>query len=108
MENHLDNLEAVKVCLDRPIANPVVVLKEGHGDWVVLFNPDTTDAVGLNHVGLLMWDLMDGHHSREDILRVLKARFADAPDSVVDDVDAFVDDLVERGFVGYELELVER
>ena len=93
-------------CLDRPIANPVVVFKAGNGDWAVLFNPDTTDAVGINTVGLLMWALMDGRHTMEDILQAVRGEFADAPDSVAGDVAAFVDDLAARGFVGYELEIV--
>lgn len=92
----------------KPVANPVVVLKEGNGDWVVLFNPDTADAVGINQVGVMMWELMDGRHSLEDILRAVKGRFADVPASVEDDVAAFVDDLTARGFVGYELEKVGR
>ena len=96
------------LCLDRPIANPMVVLKEGNGDWVVLFNPDTADAVGVNQVGVVMWDLMDGRHSLEDILRVVRDRFACIPVSVAEDVVAFVDDLAARGFVGYELEKVGR
>jgi SynChlorMet cassette protein ScmD len=90
--------------LDRPIANPVVVFKAGNGDWAVLFNPDTADAVGINQVGVLMWELMDGRHSLEDILRALKGKFADVPDDVAEDASAFVDDLAARGFVGYELE----
>jgi SynChlorMet cassette protein ScmD len=90
--------------LDGPIANPVVVVKEGCGDWVVLFNPDTADAVGINAVGMAMWGLMDGRHTLEDILRAVRRRFADVPASVAEDVAAFVDDLAARGFVGYELE----
>jgi len=90
--------------LDGPIANLVVVVKEENGEWVVLFNPDTADAVGINAVGVLMWELMDGRHSLEDILQAVKGRFADVPASVEEDVSAFVDDLAARGFVGYELE----
>ena len=92
---------------DRPIANPVAVLREGNGDWVVLFNPDTADAVRVNHVGMLVWDLMDGRHSLEEILQAVKGKFAGVPDSVVEDVVAFVDDLAARGYVGYELESVD-
>ncbi|MBN1815649.1 MAG: PqqD family peptide modification chaperone [Anaerolineae bacterium] len=94
--------------LDRPIANPVVVFKVGNGDWAVLFNPDTADAVGINQVGMVMWELMDGRHSLGDILRAVKGRFADVPVSAVEDVATFVDDLASRGFVGYELEHVDR
>ena len=95
-------------CLDRPIANPVVVVKEGNGDWAVLFNPDTTDAVGINRVGVLVWGLMDGRHTLESITRTVKGEFADIPESVVEDVVLFAGDLAARGFVGYELEVVPR
>lgn len=94
--------------LDKPIANPVVVIKGGHGDWAVLFNPDTTDAVRVNAVGMVMWELMDGRHSVEDILQAVKVKFAAVPDDVAAEVAAFVDDLAARGFVGYELEQVGR
>jgi hypothetical protein len=30
---------------DKPIANPVVVLREKFDDWAILFNPDTAGAV---------------------------------------------------------------
>ncbi|MBN1978388.1 MAG: PqqD family peptide modification chaperone [Anaerolineae bacterium] len=95
--------ENFALCLDRPIANPVVAVKEGNGDWVVLFNPDTADAVGINAVGVLMWGLMDGRHTLEDILRAVKGAFADVPGSVAEDVTLFVEDLAARGFVGYEV-----
>ncbi len=96
--------ENLTLCIDRPIANPVVVFKAGNGDWAILFNPDTADAVGINQVGVVMWGLMDGRHSLQDILGAVKGRFADVPVSAVEDVAVFVDDLAARGFVGYEVE----
>jgi hypothetical protein len=95
---------SLTICADRPIANPVVVLKEGSAGWVILFNPDTADAVGVNSIGLVMWELMDGRNSLEDIRRIVEGRFAGIPAGVADDVAAFVGDLAARGFVGYELE----
>ena len=32
----------------KPIANPIVVLREEFDDWAVLFNPDSAVAVGIN------------------------------------------------------------
>ncbi|RPJ51839.1 MAG: SynChlorMet cassette protein ScmD, partial [Acidobacteria bacterium] len=46
--------------MDRPIANPTVVLREEFDDWAVLFNPDTAAAVGTNPVGVAVWKRMDG------------------------------------------------
>ncbi len=89
---------------DKPIANPVVVLREEFDDWAILFNPDTADAVVTNPVGVVVWKLMDGRHSPEEILAEVRDRFADVPDAAHDHVTAFIEELVERGFVGYELQ----
>ena len=89
---------------DMPIANPVVVCRSEFDDWAVLFNPDTSDAVGINPVGVVVWNLMDGQHSLQKIVVEIKGHFADVSDAVVQHVTSFVNDLTERGFVVYELE----
>jgi len=89
--------------LSNPIANPICVLREEFDDWAVLFNPDTADAVGINPTGVQMWKLMDGQHSLEDIANKMKELFADVPDTTLDDVKNFVDNLAAQGFVGYEM-----
>jgi SynChlorMet cassette protein ScmD len=88
----------------RPIANPVVVLREEFDDWAVLFNPDTANAVGINPVGVAAWKRMDGQRTLEDIVAEVKDYFADVPETVFEELAAFVDKLAESGFVGYELE----
>jgi len=88
---------------DRPIANPIVVLREEFDDWAVLFNPDTADAVGTNPVGVAVWKLMDGKRTLEDIVSKIKSSFEDMPDAAFQEIAAFVDRLAENGFVGLEL-----
>ena len=90
--------------LDKPIANPLAVLREEFDDWAVLFNPDTADALGINPVGVLTWKLMDGRHSVVEIVAAVRDEFADVPDSVADDVAAFIANLAEHGFVGYAVQ----
>lgn len=89
---------------DRPIANPVVVLREEFDDWAVLFNPDTADAVGTNPVGVAVWKRMDGHQSLAEIVAEIQDRFEGASDAVFKEIDAFVDRLSQIGFVGLERE----
>ena len=89
---------------DKPIANPVVVLREEFDDWAVLFNPDTADAVAINPVSVVVWKLMDGQHTLKEIVAEIRKGFEDVPDAVVEHVTTFVKDLADRGFVGYELE----
>ena len=93
---------------NKPIANPVVVLREEFDDWAVLFNPDTADAVGINPTGVDLWKLMDGNRSLEELMDEIKDRFADVPENALDDITAFVNKLSETGFVGYELKRDER
>jgi SynChlorMet cassette protein ScmD len=89
---------------DRPIANPIVVLREEFDDWAVLFNPDTADAVGTNPVGVAVWKRMDGKRSIEDIASEIKNSFEDTPDAAFKEISAFVDTLAEKGFAGLEVE----
>lgn len=88
---------------DRPVANPIVVLREEFDDWAVLFNPDTADAVGTNPVGVAVWKRMDGKRSIEEIVSEIKNSFEDTSDAVSKEVVAFVNRLAENGFAGLEL-----
>ena len=89
---------------DKPIANPIVVLREEFDDWAVLYNPDTAEAVGTNPVGVAVWKRMDGKSSIEEIVSEIKNSFEDTPDTVSEEIAAFVNTLAESGFVGLELE----
>ncbi len=85
---------------DKPIVNPLVVLREEFDDWAVLFNPDTADAVGVNPIGVVVWKKMDGKRTLAELVNKVRASFTEVPDSVNDEVNAFVDDLAQKGFVG--------
>ena len=88
---------------DKPIANPIVVLREEFDDWAVLFNPDTADAVGTNPVGVAVWKRLNGKRSIEDIVSEIKNSFEDTPDVAFKEITAFVNTLDEKGFVGREV-----
>jgi len=95
--------KVVRGTAKKPVASPVVVLREEFDDWAILFNPDTADAVGTNPVGVAVWKLMDGKHGIEEIITEIKGQFADVPDAATKDIPVFIKDLTRRGFVGYEL-----
>ena len=86
----------------KPILNPVVVLRKEFDDWAVLFNPDTAEAVGINPVGVTIWELLAADSSLLDIIENIKENFADVPGSAADEIQAFINDLTERGFIGFE------
>lgn len=87
-----------------PIANPIVVLRKEFDDWAVLFNPDTAEAVGVNPVGVAIWELLDGKKSIKDIAAQINHDFTDVPGSAAQEIESFIEDLMKRGFIGSELE----
>ncbi len=94
---------------NKPIANPNIVLREEFDDWAVLFDPDTGDAHGLDPVGVFIWKRLDGKHDDEAILQELREacevcdEFPEAiPADAAEHLKAFIDDLAEKGYVGYE------
>lgn len=89
---------------DKPIANPIVVLREEFDDWAILFNPDTAEAVGTNPVGVAVWKQMDGKRSLADIMAGIKNSFEDIPEAACEEINTFVNTLNENGFVGLALE----
>lgn len=88
---------------DKPIANPLAVLREEFDDWAVLFNPDTGNAVGINPTGVAVWKLMDGRRSLDDIVAAIREQFDQVSEAVAEEVARFVAELAHSGFVGYEL-----
>lgn len=91
---------------DRPIANPTIVFREEFDDWALLFDPDSGAGFGINPVSAFIWKRLDGEHTNERIVEDLRECCQDVPDDVSDHVKEFIDDLVARGFAGYEAETV--
>jgi SynChlorMet cassette protein ScmD len=58
---------------NKPLANPLVVLREEFDDWAILFDPDTGHAYGLNPVSVFIWKHLDGKHTMANILESLQA-----------------------------------
>ena len=91
---------------DRPIANPLIVLREEFDDWAILFDPDSGKGYGINPVSVFIWKLLDGKHTVQNIMTELLENCEDAPDDAAERVQAFIDDLVEHGYAGYEVQKV--
>ena len=86
------------------IVNPVVVLRKEFDDWAVLFNPDTAEAVGINPVGVAIWELLAENYSIQNLVENIKENFADVPGIAQEEIQTFINALSERGFVGSELD----
>ncbi len=85
-----------------PTANPTIVLREEFDDWAILFDPDTGNAHGINPVGVFVWKHLDGLHTANQILQKLHESCETVPQDAEKDVNDFIEDLVKRGYAGYE------
>jgi SynChlorMet cassette protein ScmD len=85
-----------------PVANPMLVLREEFDDWAILFDPDTGDAFGMNPVSVFIWKRLDGKHSKQEILKELRQNCEDVPENAEQDVNDFLQELIKRGYAGYE------
>jgi len=65
----------------------------------VILSMDTKVLRGLNPVGSRIWELIDGQRSLEEITGVIVQEFEVAPGVAVQDVQAFVQELLDRGLV---------
>jgi SynChlorMet cassette protein ScmD len=87
---------------NHPVANPLMVLREEFDDWAILFNPDTGEAFGMNPVSVLIWKKLDGKHGETELVKLVKEHCSEVPAEVDAHVVAFLKELEEKGFVGYE------
>jgi SynChlorMet cassette protein ScmD len=91
---------------DKPIADPVVMLREEFDDWAVLFDPDTCRGFGLSPTGVYVWKLLDGEHSISDMLKALHQDALDVPEEAGEHLVAFVETLAQHGLAACEAEQV--
>lgn len=86
----------------KPIATQTIVLREEFDDWAILFDPDASDAYGLNPVSVFIWKCLDGKNTIADIVLKMGKECEDMPDDAIDYVKKFLEELVEKGYAAYE------
>jgi len=83
------------------MVNPDVSCREEGPDGALLFNPDTDDVLVINITGLIIWDALRKPGTREKAVAALLERCDNVPEeAVAQDVDEFIDQMLQRGFVG--------
>ena len=87
---------------DKPVANPLIVLREEFEDLAILFDPDTGNAFGLNTMGVFVWKLLDGRHTKGDIVKGLRDEAGGVPEDAPRHIDDFLESLGKEGLIGYE------
>jgi SynChlorMet cassette protein ScmD len=88
---------------DKLYANPLIVLREENDESALLFDPETGDASTLNAVSVFIWKHLNGNRSVQEIIHQLKDHCENAPESIEQDVVEFVNQLLEKGYAGYEV-----
>jgi hypothetical protein len=89
----------------KPLANPSVICREVLDGEAVLVNMDNAASIALNYTGYVVWQLVDGRHTIEQIIAGVRKQFPDAPGRLCNDVIALLEELAADGFIGFELKI---
>ena len=81
-------------------SKPDVVLREESDDWAILFDPDTGQSLVLNPVAVCMFKALQETGTVSGIARYVRERYKDIPDALDSDIEALVEGLAEKGFIG--------
>jgi hypothetical protein len=68
-------------------------------EGAVVLHLGTGQYHGLNPIGALIWGLLDGERTVEEIVALVRERVTGAPQKLSSDVASFIDGLRERGLV---------
>jgi Coenzyme PQQ synthesis protein D (PqqD) len=79
--------------------NPQVVYREVGDGGGVLLHLDSGAYHGVNRIGTVIWELLDGERTRADVVAALSDKLEDPPAELEADVDAFLDGLQERDLI---------
>jgi hypothetical protein len=90
-----------KISRDSKVSrNPRIVARElGEPQGAVLLHLETGAYHGLNPVGFLVWELIDGKRTVADLVDGVRARIEDAPPQVEADVLAFLEAGLARNLI---------
>ena len=89
---------------DKPLANPLIVLREEFDDWAILFDPDQGNAYGLNPISVFIWQRLDGKHNVDEIVAELRTEYSEVPEEAEAHVREFIDHLMSKGLAGFEFQ----
>jgi hypothetical protein len=80
--------------------SPQVVARElSTEEGGVLLHLETAQYHGVNAIGLLIWEHLDGERTVRDLVEIVRGRVQGAPPELEDDVVHFLNDVCERGLV---------
>ncbi len=84
------------------IRNPRVEYRKLVEGGAVLLNLDTAAYHGVNETGSAIWESVGEGKAFEDLVPDLATAFDNAPPSLLEEVTAFIEDLLERDLLRVE------
>jgi hypothetical protein len=83
--------------------NDQVVARElSPSEGGVLLHLESAQYHGVNPVGLLIWELLDGRRTVREVIDAVRDRVQDPPPQLESDVMQFLTDVHERNLVVFE------
>lgn len=83
--------------------NPQVVARDlASGEGAVLLHLESAQYHGVNPIGLLIWELVDGERTVAEIIHALRVRVGSPPPHLETDVLGFLERIYERDLVVVE------
>lgn len=82
-----------------PIQNPELVFKHD-GEEGVLFDPRTGQITHLNETAAFIYQMLDGKHTRAQIVDALVSRYAISRDDAEHDLDEYLQGMLDEEFIG--------
>jgi Coenzyme PQQ synthesis protein D (PqqD) len=84
----------------RPEKNPDVAYRALSADeGGVLLHLQSGQYHGVNELGLVVWELIDGERTVAEIVETVRAQAQDAPPHLEDDIMGFMDDMLQLELV---------
>ena len=81
------------------VRNPSVLWRELDGE-AILLDPQAGCSYNLNPAGALVWKLLDGQHSVEDIVAAICEAYEVEPEQAGQDLQRLLDDLRSNKLAG--------
>jgi Coenzyme PQQ synthesis protein D (PqqD) len=84
----------------KPEKNPDVAYRAlGSEEGAVLLHLQSGEYHGVNELGLVVWELIDGERTVGEIIETVREQTDDAPPRLADDVVAFLDSMRQLDLV---------
>ncbi len=80
------------------LRNTSVLWRELDGE-AILLNPKAGCSYNLNHVGTLIWKMLDGEHTPDEIAKIICELYEIAYEQALQDIERLLDELRDNNLL---------